>query len=383
MSYDLQVWSSARPALPGSLPQAGDWQLNGETWYHRRRAWQVCLSPASRVLPEDVPEPVSLTLPGVAWLTELNLAPFDAAAPARRFLDRAALAIAKAAHGVVVDPQTDTLTTPKGVKRWVSPGADEAATVLNLSWWFAEGPLADGTGFGELVDVLGRVLPDALPRRYGLYEPPQHVYATTGRDHFLDFLATHARGIGTVWYARAPIANLNLGLPDRIGGSPKGFRSGHLEIEVDKEALRQPGWPLALSEAWRRIGQVVRPFYGDVRTLGGYRRSRGRYWGGFATQQHPVCSWWWEGIPLGPAHAVVVGEPYLSLWPAFAKVAEREHGLAHVSTGDWLTDEDALRHVGAPPAGIAQVTPEHRALRSPPTYPPVWPFEEPRTTGPG
>ena len=381
MSYDLQVWSSTQPTLPTPLPEAASWRLAGGAWSYRRGAWQIDLYPSDRVLPEDVPEPVLVALPGVAWLTELNLAPFEAAAPARKFLERAALGIAKAAHGVVLDPQDDTLTTPRGVKRWVSPGTDEAAAVINLSWWFAEGSFADGTGFGELLDALGVALPEALPRRYGLYEPPQHVYAATGRAHFLAFLDEHARGIGTVWYPQAPVATVGLSLPDRIGGSPKGFRSGRLEIEVDTEALRQPGWPLALSHAWRRIAQVVHPFYGDVRTLRGFQRSRGRYWCGLGTEQHPVCSWWWTGVPQGPAHAVVVGEPYLALWPELGAVAERENGLAHVSTGDWSSQEDAFQIAGPPPAGIAQLAPQSHAPSSRYTYPSVWPFETPRQDG--
>jgi hypothetical protein len=378
MSYDLQVWSANQPALPACLPEAANWRRAGGAWSYEKRAWQVNLNPADRVLPEDVPEAVSAALPGVAWLTELNLEPLGAAEPAHKFLARTALRIAKAAHGVVLDPQQDTVRTPQGVKRWISPGADDKAALINLSWWWVEGPPAGGTGFGELLDVLAATLPEALPRRYGLYEPPQHIYAETGRAHFLSFLAEHARGIGIVWYPHAPVAHVNLEIPEEIGGTPKGFRSGKLEIELDAEALRQPGWPLALSQAWRRIGRVVRPFYGDVRTLRGYQRNRGRYWLGRGTEQHPVCSWWWAGVPQGPAHAAVVGEPYLSLWPAFSKAAECEDGLAFITTSDWLSGNDAFQRSGPPPTGIGQLVAEFHGPNIMRSYPPIWPFEAPR-----
>jgi hypothetical protein len=329
------------------------------------------------VLAEDVPEAVAAALPGIAWLTLLSLEPIGAGEPARRVLTRAASALAKSAHGVVLDPQEDTVTTPAGVKKWVSGGASENASVVNLSWWSVEGPLVSGAGFDALVEVLAAALPEALPRRYGLYEPPQHVYADTGRDHLLGFLREHGREIGVVWYPHAPVVHLHLGVPNEIGGTPKGFRTARLEIEVDAEALKQPGWPLALREAWRRIGQVVRPFYGDVRTLGGYQRSRGRYWVGAGTEEHPVCSWWWTGLPQGPVHAAVVGEPYLSLWPAFAGVAELEGGLAFLTTDEWSRGGDAFQASGPPPPGPAQVAPQ----RNPPSrsrpYPDVWPFGAP------
>jgi hypothetical protein len=378
MSYDLQVWSVQPPGLPACLPDAVRWLQAGDAWSYRRRAWQVVLNPPDRALPEDVPDAVAAALPGIAWLTELNLEPIGAPEPGHKLLARAGLGIAKAAHGVVLDPQQDTVATPTGVKRWVSPGADEQAAVIALTWWCVEGPLARGTGFGELLEVLAATLPEALPRRYGLYEPPQHTYAETGRAHLLEFLDEHARGIGTVLYPHPPFASLSLEVPEEIGGSPKGFRSGRMEIQMDVAALRQPGWPAALSRAWRLVGRAVRPFYGDVRTLRGFRRSRGRYWFGGGTEQHPVCSWWWAGLPQGPVHAAVIGEPYLSLWPAFANAAECEDGLAFVTTDDWLSEEDAFRLTGPAPAGAGQIASEARGRPSAREYPPVWPFGAPR-----
>ncbi len=377
MSRDLQVWSATEPALPASLPDAAKWRPAAGGWSRAHGESTIRLTLPDRVLPEDVPESVSAAVPGIAWLTGLSLSPVGAGVPSRTLHDRVALAIAKSAHGVVLDPQEDTVRTPRGVKRWANPGPSEAASLVNLSWWFGAGPFADGACFAELVDVLATELPEALPRRYGLYEPPQHVYATTGRAHLLDFLHHHARGIGTVWYPHPPVASLYLALPEEIGGSPKGFRSGRLEIEIDAEALRQPGWAAALLHAWRRIAGVVRPFYGDVRTFRGFRRSRSRFWVGLGTEQHPVCSLWWAGVPRGPAHAMVLGTPYLSLWPEFGRAAEHEGGLAFLSTGDWSSADDAFELCGPPPKSIAQVTPEVQGLGSARTYPPIWPFETP------
>jgi hypothetical protein len=59
----------------------------------------------------------------------------------------------------------------------------------------------------------------------------------------------------------------------------------------------------------------------------------------------PTLPTWWTGVPHGTAHAVVVGEPYLALWPAF---------------------------------GVAQLAPQFHAAASSYTYPSVCPFETPR-----
>jgi hypothetical protein len=62
------------------------WKANDQSWMHERRDWQVVLGRSVKVLPEDVPESVAQTLPGIAYLTELNPSPIDAPETARKFL---------------------------------------------------------------------------------------------------------------------------------------------------------------------------------------------------------------------------------------------------------------------------------------------------------
>jgi hypothetical protein len=75
MSYDLQIWSVHSASAPEGLPTPTTWKANDQSWIHERRDWQVVLGRSLKVLPEDVPETVAQTLPGIAYLTELNLSP--------------------------------------------------------------------------------------------------------------------------------------------------------------------------------------------------------------------------------------------------------------------------------------------------------------------
>lgn len=379
MSYDLQIWSARPVNLPEALPEPGTWRHSDRLWTRKGRGWQVLVGPSDRVLPEDIPEEVNMTLPGIAFLTELNLSPVTAKASAKRLLVRVAKAFAKAAHGAVFDPQTDTITTANGVARLMPLGSSESASVIALSWWFTSGQLIEGN-LAELVTVLEGSLPEALPRRYGPYEPPQHVYADTGRDHFLSFFRTESRtGLGiVVWYPHPPIADVSLSIPPDVGGSRLGFRCGRLTIEIDEDAIAQPGWMLALQRAWRRVSLAVQPFYGDVRRFSGFIRRRGRYWSGAQTEHHPVCSWWWAGIPNGPVRAATIGDPYRKLWPSFCEKAETESGLCFVSSRDWRSDEDVLVEIGSAPCEIAQPAPEAQSPNSQREYPKTWPFGSPR-----
>ena len=264
------------------------------------------------------------------------------------------------------------------------PPSDSAA-VLNLSWWFDIGPLVKEVEVGELLNVLGEVLPEALPHRYGSCEPPQFAYEENGLEHFRDFVREHGRRTGFVWYPHPPVAHVSLAIPERVGGSRQGFRSGLLTIGVDTEALQQPGWEGLVRELWRRVSSVVRPFYGEVRTLGGYRRSRRGY--GFLagrSEGHPVSSWWWAGIPEGRVQAAVLGQSYQVLWPLFADAANVEVGLWFVSAPSWLPGVDSVAQVGPIPRDIAQPAPDAPESGSLGTiragarrYPPTWPFDAP------
>jgi hypothetical protein len=66
MSYDLQIWS-VHPASAEGLPTPTTWKANDQSWMHERRDWQVVLGRSVKVLPEDVPETVAQTLPGIAY----------------------------------------------------------------------------------------------------------------------------------------------------------------------------------------------------------------------------------------------------------------------------------------------------------------------------
>jgi hypothetical protein len=375
MSYDLQVWSVNPASFSQHFPDSTDWKSDNDFWLYQRRSWKISICRSVRALPEDLPFEVSRALPGIGYLTELNLAPINASEPARKFVLRTAIAIAKAAYGVVFDPQDNTLTLPSGVRRFVKPPSDESASIINFSWWFVDGPIAVDNNYGALLDVLEGELPETLPRRYGLFEPPQHVYADEGREHFLKFLADHAKGVGMIWYPSAPVVGVYLSLPVPIGASKRGFRSARLSIEVDLNALKQPGWQVTLRRLWRSVSAAIQPFYGDVRTLHGYRRSRGRLWVARDTMRHPVKAWWWPGVPPGPAHAIVLDSRYSELWPAFCDSAVMASGLFFVDTDDWNVDANVYERVGQAPLEIIGRDPTSAI---PQEYPIGWPFGLPR-----
>lgn len=369
MSYDLEVWSVRQPDFPSCLPQPDAWACSSGLCSRAGREWAITVEAPVSVDAVDVPAEVTQAIPGVGWYTSLQLSPVIHCGTGLALAQRVATAIAKACHGVVVNPQNDEVITARGVKRLGSLGSEPTATLVEMNWWFDGGPLAVRDLSG-LIEVLEVVLPEALPRRYGEYEPPSYSLAEHGREHFLQFAA----GNDLVWYPSRPVADVSLSVPQVIGGSRHGYRAGHISLSVDSAALLQPGWNEGVRRAWVAISKVIEPFYGDVRRLRGWHKSSGRYWSGNKTQDHPTRGWWWTGIPEGQTMGVVIGGAYPGLWPEFCEAAQHRHGeLCFRWRDDWTRRWDVLQET-PPPESI-----RHRPRRAAPRrqYPEAWPHSHP------
>jgi uncharacterized protein YlzI (FlbEa/FlbD family) len=338
VSYDLNVWCVEAPeSFESPAIQGRGWLVNATT---------------NEVQAEDIPDEVITQLPGIKYVVELTL---EGAAPKAALTAAKQLAktIAKASRGIVEDPQRETFELPSGLKRFtpIKRAARAPLSLLELSWWFAHADCREASFFDRLFDVVARVLPEALPRRYGECEPPKHELAKTGRAHLSKFLVEAGDSM-TVMYPTRPAVGVSgsfVGAPGvaRIGGE-RHFRCNRFSIEVDHAMLSQPGWELTLERAWRAISTELRPFYGDVRTLHGHVWM-GRTYGGDG-ESHPVRSWFWRGIPPRLGHAVVIGEPYLARWPQMQQRAES--GLAFATTPSWQSTDDVADVLGGVPAKL-------------------------------
>ncbi|MFK7984820.1 MAG: hypothetical protein AB8I08_02240 [Sandaracinaceae bacterium] len=207
----------------------------------------------------------------------------------------------------------------------------------------------------SFLDTLRTQLPEALPRRYGEFEPPQHQLAEMGNTHLVDYLLERLEG-AVVLYPSAPVASLSISthrepLWIRHCGR-KALRAHCVRLCIERSVLEQPVWARGLSTVFR-----------DVST----------WWSNGQTEQHPVRSWWWCGVPRTLGHASVIGEPYVGAWPRFVEQAERRGELAFLSNPDWSTPDDVSARIGEVPASLAQPA-EAEGQPPPYTYPPLFPF---------
>ena len=281
MSYDIEVFSTEKPTAPAS---------------EEGRDWQIAVDGPLNVEPEDIPAQVRALLPGLRFVTQFYLEG-NASSSAQKKLLTMARGVARSARGIVVDQQQ--------------------GTVGLFSSWFVE-DIAFSEFLTDMLDLFQRTIPEVLPRRYGLWEPPQFKLATDGIGHLRDFLAKNLRDT-VVWYCHKPCQYVFKSIPDRVGATPRGFRCGR----------RSPG-------------------------------------GGWHSTSSPS--------------AVLIGKPYAELWPDFVSAARRSStGLHYLEQFVEAPADDAGNRIPSPPSNISQPPEPARQTVFDPSKPEDRAFTTPRS----
>jgi hypothetical protein len=384
MSYDIQIWSIEQIAPDEDLLLDEKFLVEGSGWVYRTKNWQIVIGRSQKVIDEDLPEGMEALLPGIQFVADIILEPIHAPKTAHAKLASISRKLAKSSHGVILDQQLGTFQTPAGLKRYIPIKHEERFSVLILSWWFNEGPLLTTDGIDSVLSLMESQLPEALPRRYGQYEPPQHVYSDAKRDHLLNFLFNKMES-SVVWYPNRPVIGVYLFCSEQWGMKRQGFKSNYIKVLFEASVLEQPGWETSIRKFWKSASLIIQPFFGDVRTINNAIRTKSSYAVDGKTEFHPVRGPWWKGIPRKLGHAAVIGDPYFSIWNRFVKSSEIEGSLAFLSTGKWGEERDVSRLIGGVPRKIAQVktpkmvTNKRHGFKSSyvewnKEYPPIWPF---------
>ena len=384
MSYDIQIWSTEKVTPDDELLTDENLLADGLGWVYRTNNWQIVIGQSNKVIDEDLPEGVEALLPGIQYVADIMLEPINAPKIAHSKLNSISKRMAKNSHGIILDQQLGTFQTPAGVKRYMPKKREERFSILVLSWWFNDGPLLTEEGLDRLISLMERKLPEALPRRYGQYEPPQHIYSSENKTHFLKFLSDNME-TSVVWYPNRPVIGVYLFCSKQWGMKRQGFKSNYIKVLFESSVLEQPGWALSIRKFWKSASKIIQAYYGDVRTLNNAIRSRSSYSIDGKTDFHPVRGPWWKGIPSKIGHAAVIGDPYLSIWNRFVKSSEIDGNLAYISNEKWSGKRDLSKNISGVPRNIAQrnkpkmITTKRHGYKSSHVewnkdYPSLWPF---------
>lgn len=375
MSYDLRIYTSKKQKYD-DLRDVFDIEFNhGEMILHLDNA-QILVSGEQVLLEKDIPDEINAQLPGLKFMIECSLEPITADKEKITLLIKLAKQIARNGHGVIEDPQTNETIVPSGIKRKMKIEKTERFSVIELSWWFNHNAFQKQENLERLLSVLQNTLPESLPRRYGLCEPPQEKYSS--KEAFVAFYMAK-RQEGIVWYPAQPVVDVSLRIPDQIGPTRLGYRFGHFSLQIDSAVLGMPGWKTAIDRLFKNLSLTLDPFYGDIRILNNLIRGRTGAWFDSQTESHPIASWWWNGVPRKPGIRIVLGQPLLD-YIKIRRIHERlENGSILIMQSN---DKDDVYRGIKIPYGIRQprIFSKAKTIGFTGRYPKFWPFAGPRRT---
>jgi len=307
MSYDLRIYTINSQVFIG-LRSISNIKINEEGFILPFKNHQIVISKETPIEYEDIPQQISKELPGLKYLIECNLEPITNNEKHIKELLKIAKIIAKEGMGVIENPQTDEIVLPSGVKRVLEIEKTERFSIIEMSWWFNHDSLLKSNNLKLLLEAIEKYIPEALPRRYGEYEPPREVF--TDITSFNDYIMGHIKNL-IVWYPSKPVDYVSLGIPEFIGPMRHGYRFGQFSISIDAAVLAMPGWTTTMVRLIKSISQILNPFYGDVYMLKNHIRSRTVSYSDGKTEQHPIAGWWWNGIPRKLGIGLIIGRPIL------------------------------------------------------------------------
>lgn len=274
---------------------------------------------------EDFEEELAAACLSPRWMLQVST-PYSV--PKKNFALARSLSryLAEHSEGAAFDPQEDRLLWPRGKPRRTpsSRAGERETSMLTLEWFVA--PSRWVAAVEQIVPLLARRCPEALPRRYGAWEPPPHRFDRADAAAFVEFVARSEDGDG-FWYASRPSFGGSFLAPHadtHASGENERFRIGRIEVSFDGGLIRSDErWRDAVVDLFVRGAEVFGAFFAAGQVEPGWIVSRNnRPFAQAASVQeseHFLRGMLWQGLPPVPVWLTWYGDPYRKL------VAEAVH----------------------------------------------------------
>ncbi|BCW56730.1 hypothetical protein V3C41_07440 [Paenarthrobacter nicotinovorans] len=388
MSYDLTVYCPETPTIEQVLLLVGNTRglrvdsantndtgvvvLRGV-----KRSYSFTVDGPFPVEVEDIPVEITAVLPEVTTMFQVLVEGTQEAEIPHGV--RFARKLAKACHGMVLDEQTDEVwPQPRTAKVASQPEQKQEPLSVWLSWMLLEDDLP--TDFLErYLQLAQELLPEAVPVRFGNYEPYQH-FDSTGPEGFItEYYSSKANKWEVHYKNPSPITFGKIDGPERAWGIP----FTRITLVVDGPNLADDALRSALRRFFLAVATELGAVYASAEVERGQYMPRRPFfrlppdqWVGFP----PYPLWWvWAGPRLAPEIGHFLGP-----------TAEEHNGGVFRAFSDEPLDRDALADVLGPenlpwipaeysatytdhqvaPLAVASVIPEVLRNREPLDLPP-------------
>ena len=251
--------------------------------------------------PDDLAEPLAAAVLAPRWLTTLSI-PVGASASRREQLRTVGRRLAKEHDGAAFDPQEDKVIWPRGRPKRVPAGKAEKTSIVSLEFYVDDERWADAPA--TLLRVITRRCPEALPTRYGVFEPPQGRYDPAAPEAFTAL----ARDDSALWFASRPFFGGHTFPPDR--------GTGRVGLDVDWRVLEaDPRWRETVVDLFARAAAALGAFYAEGWVEPGWNVSRNNRLSiagsrVLKTRGSALGREGWTGLPAEPAWLTWFGGRY-------------------------------------------------------------------------
>lgn len=310
---------------------------------------------------DDLPDAVIASAVGITVMYHLTVR----ASPKQAFRDagKLARALASACGGVVFDAQQDAVTWPRSSGRAFKPPPADTIDVVTYSWYVRRQDAPPGVA-ESLVELFESTFPEAMPRRFGGFEPLPHKYADIGLRGFAD--AWRHSALMLFWDTTRPcFGGSASGLGNEIVGPPRQHPVGKVSLTFDRRVFDLDPWRHDLVTLFTAVAETTNAFCAVGEVVTDLLHSRGRIyhtrqtgegWGGKLDQRHE-----WHGLPPQDPWLLWLGPAYRRFLALDDPDADQHDGL--IRRSDHPTESHNEKH-------HRRTSPRSRARRAQPPIPP-------------
>lgn len=373
MSYDLQVYAarwlsmselvdvvtSARLGVATQEPDASSLTVTRGA----KNGYSFTLGLPLAVEMEDVPDEVTAHVLAPSCLYEVLVE--GSSTPEIPHAIRFARRLADVSDGAVLDQQLGEVWS-RGKLRQVLPVSAGRISIVDVRWYARRAGNPESVAEAWLA-LAGRYLPEALPRRYGSFEPLQERF-NGNASAFTTFVREAA---GTVFFsAERPAISGSL-----AGGSPHDGPVESHGLTLFAEPLIDPRWRESLHRLFVEFASQTDSILATAEVNRGVRwsgRSIG-YDGQSESGAYLAPRGMWLGLPPYPVWWSYFGAEYTPLVrdhfaPAGVEVV-REGALFHSSSSEPLDRDQLLTKLGPSKGGLRRIVPG--TSKTPPSWVPT------------
>lgn len=260
---------------------------------------------------DDVDEVFTEIVLSPKWLYEISV-PSSSTKIDICFAKKLSEFIANECKGAAFDPQLEKIIFPKGkIKRYLTPSVEERINVIEFRWFISVNSLTNDT-ITNFISTIKKILPEALPNRYGEYEPLQ--YKLDKLENFTECIIENKSKGDTVFFkSTSPCfggsisTSFNKFKPDNVK------LTSQFSLSFDARPFeKDSNWNDVLVNLFIQLSIKLNAYYamGYVEENIIAKRNSKWYDGYCKTYSLPPLKWW-NGIPNSPMWLNWYGKPYI------------------------------------------------------------------------